>query len=44
MEFAGIQSSGKEVRVPLLIKYEVKDGKITGANIYFETDALRMQG
>ena len=44
MEFAGIQPvSGKEVRVPLLIKYEVKDAKIARANIYFETDALRIK-
>jgi predicted ester cyclase len=43
MEFAGIQPSGKDVRVPLLIKYEVSDGKINRANVYFETDALRMQ-
>jgi predicted ester cyclase len=43
MEFAGIQPSGKEVSIPLLIKYEVNDGKITRANVYFETDALRMQ-
>ncbi|MCL5068603.1 MAG: ester cyclase [Thaumarchaeota archaeon] len=42
IEFAGIQPSGKEVHIPLLIKYDVKNGKITRANIYFETDALRM--
>jgi predicted ester cyclase len=42
MEFAGIQPSGKEVHVPLLIKYEIKNGKIARANIYFETDALRI--
>ncbi|MDG6907726.1 MAG: ester cyclase [Nitrososphaerota archaeon] len=43
IEFAGIQPSGKEVHIPLLIKYDVKNGKITRANIYFETDVLRMQ-
>lgn len=42
MEFAGVKPSGKEVHVPLCIKYDVKNGKITRANIYFETDALRM--
>ncbi len=40
LEFAGIQPSGKEVHVPLCIKYDVRDGKIKRANIYFETDAL----
>ena len=43
MEFAGIRPSGKEVHVPLCVKYDVKDGKISRANIYFETDALRTQ-
>ena len=43
MEFAGVRPSGKEVHVPLCVKYDVKDGKISRANIYFETDALRMQ-
>jgi predicted ester cyclase len=43
LEFAGIQPSGREVHVPLCIKYDVKNGKIARANIYFETDTLRMQ-
>ena len=43
MEFAGVKPGGKdEVHVPLCVKYDVKNGKITRANIYFETDALRM--
>ena len=41
MEFAGIEPGGKEVHVPLCVKYEVRNGKITRANIYFESDALR---
>lgn len=42
LEFAGVRPvSGKEVHVPLCVKYNVKDGKIVRANIYFETDALR---
>lgn len=41
-EFAGIAPRvEREVRVPLLVKYDVRDGKIIRANIYFETDALR---
>jgi predicted ester cyclase len=43
LEFSGVKPSGKEVHVPLLVKYEVKNGKIARANIYFETDALRAQ-
>jgi predicted ester cyclase len=43
LEFAGIQPSGKEVHVPLCVCYDVSDGKITYARIYFETDAIRMQ-
>jgi predicted ester cyclase len=32
-EFAGVKPSGKEVHVPLCVKYDVKNGKITHANI-----------
>ncbi len=41
LEFAGVRPSGREVHVPLAVKYDVSNGKITRANIYFETDALR---
>ncbi len=41
LEFAGVPPSGKEVHVPLAVKYDIRDGAITRANIYFETDALR---
>ncbi len=43
LEFVGIQPAGKEVHVPLCVCYDVSDGKITYARIYFETDAIRMQ-
>ena len=43
LEFAGIQPSGKEVHVPLCVVYDVQKDKITHANIYFESDAIRMQ-
>jgi hypothetical protein len=43
LEFAGIHPSGKEVHVPLCLVYGVQNGKITRANIYFESDAIRMQ-
>jgi len=43
LEFAGIQPSGKEVHVPLCVSYDVSNGRIRYARIYFESDALRMQ-
>jgi predicted ester cyclase len=43
LEFAGVKPGGKkEVHVPLLVKYDVNNGRITRANIYFETDSLRV--
>lgn len=42
-EFAGIAPTGKEVRVPFCIIYELADDKITRARIYFETDVLRQE-
>jgi steroid delta-isomerase-like uncharacterized protein len=39
-EFAGIPPTHKHVRVPLCVVYEVEDGKIKRARIYFETPAL----
>jgi predicted ester cyclase len=41
LEFAGIKPKEGEVHVPLCVVYQVKDGKITGAHIYFESDVLR---
>ena len=41
LEFAGIKPKEGEVHVPLCVGYQVKDDKITGAHIYFESDALR---
>jgi predicted ester cyclase len=43
LEFAGIQPSGREVHVPLCVVYDVHNGKIAHANIYFESDAIRIQ-
>jgi hypothetical protein len=43
---AGISpaKSGREVCVPICVTYEIKDGKIKSAHIYFETEALRGSG
>jgi steroid delta-isomerase-like uncharacterized protein len=42
-EFAGLAASGREVHVPLCVSYDLADGQIVKARIYFETDALRAQ-
>ena len=42
-EFAGIPATGKSVRVPLCVCYDVEGERIKRARIYFETDALRAQ-
>lgn len=39
-EFAGIPATGKEVRVPLCVVYELKNEQITAARVYFETPVL----
>jgi len=42
-EFMGIAATGKDVRVPLCVVYDVDDGKITAARVYFEVPALLAQ-
>jgi len=42
-EYAGIPATGKSVRVPLCVCYDVEGDMIKSARIYFETDALRAQ-
>jgi steroid delta-isomerase-like uncharacterized protein len=42
-EFAGIPATGKEVRVPLCVVYELADEQIKRARIYFEIPALLAQ-
>ncbi len=42
-EFAGISPTGKEIRVPFCVVYELAHGRITRGRIYFGTDALRQQ-
>jgi steroid delta-isomerase-like uncharacterized protein len=42
-DFAGIPATGKNVRVPLSVVYDIDGDKIARARIYFETDALRKQ-
>jgi steroid delta-isomerase-like uncharacterized protein len=42
-EFAGVPATGKEVRVPLCVVYELEDAQIKQARIYFEMPVLLQQ-
>ncbi len=42
-EFAGIPATGKHVRVPLCVVYEVGNDQIRSARIYFQVPALLAQ-
>lgn len=42
-EFAGIRATGKEVRVPLCVAYDLEGGRIRRARIYFEIPAFVRQ-
>lgn len=42
-EFAGIQATNKDVRVPLCVIYELENDKIKKGRIYFEVPALLEQ-
>jgi len=42
-EFAGIPSTGKDVRVPLCVVYDLEDDQIKRGRVYFEMPALLQQ-
>ena len=42
-EFAGIPATGKEVRVPLCVVYDLENDQITRGRVYFEMPALLQQ-
>ena len=42
-EFAGIPATGKDVRVPLCVVYDLEDDLIQRGRVYFETPALLKQ-
>ena len=42
-EFAGIPASGKEVRVPMCVSYDVENGQIRRARVYLLMFALLQQ-
>ena len=42
-EFAGIPATGKQVRVPLCVVYELRNEQIKRARVYFEMPVLLQQ-
>ncbi len=42
-EFAGVPATGMDVRVPLVVIYDVRDGQIVEGRVYFETPAFLAQ-
>ena len=42
-EFAGVPATGKDVRVPLAVIYDVRDDRIVEGRVYFETPAFLAQ-
>jgi steroid delta-isomerase-like uncharacterized protein len=42
-EFAGVPATGREVRVPLCVVYDLKDGRIQRARVYLELPVLLRQ-
>jgi steroid delta-isomerase-like uncharacterized protein len=42
-EFAGIPATGKDIRVPICVVYDVEDDQIKRARIYFEMPVLFSQ-
>jgi steroid delta-isomerase-like uncharacterized protein len=42
-EFAGVPASGKTVRVPLCVVYDLEGGKIKRGRVYFEVPAFLKQ-
>jgi steroid delta-isomerase-like uncharacterized protein len=42
-EFAGVPATGKDVRVPLAVAYDLEDGQIVRGRVYFEIPAFLAQ-
>jgi predicted ester cyclase len=41
--FAGIEATGRQVRVPLCVVYDVKEGRIVRGRVYLEVPVLMKQ-
>jgi len=42
-EFAGVEATGREVRVPYCVVYDLEEGKIKALRLYFPMDVLMRQ-
>lgn len=42
-EFAGMPATGRDVRVPLCVVYDLEDGRITQGRVYLEVPVLLRQ-
>ncbi|MCV2393645.1 ester cyclase [Actinotalea sp. M2MS4P-6] len=42
-EFAGIPATGKDIRVPICVSYDLEDDRIQRARVYFEMPVLMRQ-
>jgi steroid delta-isomerase-like uncharacterized protein len=42
-DFAGVPATGRSVRVPLAVAYDLRDGKIVEGRVYFEIPAFLAQ-
>ena len=42
-EFAGVPATGRSVRVPLAVIYDIRDDRIVEGRVYFETPAFLAQ-
>lgn len=42
-DFAGVAATGRKVRVPLCVVYDLRDGKIIGGRVYLEVPVLLRQ-
>ena len=41
--FAGVQATGRQVRVPLCVVYDLEDGQIARGRVYLEVPAMMRQ-
>jgi steroid delta-isomerase-like uncharacterized protein len=42
-DFAGIPATGREIRVPLVVSYDLADGLITAARVHFNVASFQAQ-
>jgi predicted ester cyclase len=42
-EFAGLPATGRDVRVPLVVIYDLADGRIAGARVHFSVASFTAQ-